>query len=91
MQVVCVERGAWVEGHVAQDSELGCTGHNIQVAGGGVWSGQSGVGKTPQDGNGALMQLCGANITVSGITTVNSLGANIELSPCLLRGINTHK
>ena len=28
-----------------------------------------------------VIQLCGANISMSGITTVNALGANIELSP----------
>jgi hypothetical protein len=84
--VVCVERGAWVEGHLVQDQDKGCSGHNIQVAGKGGWSGQSGVGKTPQDSRGALMQLCGANITVRGITTVNSLAANIELSPYWYRG-----
>ena len=70
-----------MEGHLAQDQERGCSGHNIQVAGGGVWSGQAAIGRTPQDSRTALIQLCGANISVSGITTVNALGANIELSP----------
>ena len=70
-----------MEGHLAQDQERGCSGHNIQVAGGGVWSGQAAIGKTPEDSRTALIQLCGANISVSGITTVNALGANIELSP----------
>ena len=70
-----------MEGHLAQDQERGCSGHNIQVAGGGVWSGQAAIGKTPEDSRTALIQLCGANTSVSGITTVNALGANIELSP----------
>lgn len=79
--VVCLERGAWVEGHLVQDPERGCTGHNIRVAGKGVWSGQAIIGKTPAEDRRPLIQLCGANITVSGITTANSLAANIELSP----------
>ena len=33
-----------MEGHLAQDQERGCSGHNIQVAGGGVWSGQAAIG-----------------------------------------------
>jgi hypothetical protein len=84
--VVCLQRGAWVEGHLVQDPELGCTGHNIVVAGGGVWSGQAIIGKTPADDRRALIQLCGANVTVTGITTVNSLAANIELSPYWYKG-----
>ncbi len=84
--VVCLDRGAWVEGHLIQDPERGCTGHNIHVAGGGVWSGQAIIGKTPADDRRALIQLCGANITVTGITTANSLAANVELSPYWYKG-----
>ena len=79
--VVCLEPGAWVEGHLVQDSEGGCSGHNIQVAGAGVWSGL-GASITPADDRRALIQLCGANISVTGITTANALGPNVELSPC---------
>ena len=84
--VVCLERGAWVEGHLSQDPgpgpEAGCSGHGIQVAGGGVWSGQAGlVGKTPAVDRRPLIQLCGANISVTGIVVVNALAANVELSP----------
>ena len=85
--VVCVDRGAWVEGHLQQQSAgAGCTGHGIRVAGGGVWSGQSVLGKTPADDRRPLIQLCGANITVTGIVVANSLGANVELTPYWHRG-----
>eukprot|EP01047_Picozoa_sp_COSAG01_P119973 COSAG01_NODE_48692_length_379_cov_0.360714_1_plen_77_part_01 len=46
-----------------------------------MWSGQAIIGKTPADDRRPLIQLCGANITVSGITTANALAANVELSP----------
>lgn len=84
--VVCLERGAWVEGHLTQDPKLGCSGHGIAVVGAGVWSGQAIVGKTPADDRRPLIQLCGANITVSGITVANSLAANVELSPYWYKG-----
>ena len=83
--VVCVERSAWVEEHLVQDPAGGCSGHNTQVVGGGVWSGL-GASKTPADDRRVLIQLCGANISVTGITTANSLAANVELSPYQYKG-----
>ena len=81
---VCVERGAWVEGHLV--AAPGCVQHNVRVAGKGVWSGQSLLGKTPHDDRRPLLQFCGANITVTGLTTVNSQGPNVELTPYWANG-----
>jgi hypothetical protein len=78
--VICVERGAWVEGHVAA-AHAGCNDHQVSVVGQGVWSGQAILGKVPTDDRRPLIQLCGANISVTGLTLVNALAANLELTP----------
>jgi hypothetical protein len=74
--VVCVERGALVVGHLLQ-SNSGCHDDGVVVQGTGVWSGDP--YKTPADDRTPLMRLCGQKPTVRDITLINALGSNVEL------------
>jgi len=80
--VVCIDRGAVVQGHIfAAD---GCKSDYSRIQGFGIISGTP--WKTPCDDHDAQVQMCGKGVSMKDVTVINGLASNVELNPYWLCG-----
>ena len=80
--VVCVDRGAYVQAHFGSD---GCDSEHVRIIGAGIIAGQGNVLIPPNDTR-PLVQLCGSDMHTDGIIFINSLASNLELNPYWAKG-----